>query len=142
RHRKNAAPGPGTGPGAVPSAGGDLDAAHQVTWVHGPGQDGTIGPKQAVVPGGEQAGAAARRRRWPDKEMRTMKRVVGDHFGGPEVLRVVEEDDPRPGPGEVRVRVLAAGVSYTDAMLRAGSYLGVPSPPFTPGYELVGVVEE
>src|SRR5439155_16602200 len=39
-------------------------------------------------------------------------------------------------------RVLAAGVSYTDAMLRAGSYLGVPNPPFTPGYELVGVVEE
>src|SRR5215207_4435474 len=71
-----------------------------------------------------------------------MKRVVVDHFGGPEVLRVVEEDDPRPGPGEVRVRVLAAGVSYTDAMLRVGSYLGVPKPPFTPGYELVGVVEE
>jgi NADPH:quinone reductase-like Zn-dependent oxidoreductase len=71
-----------------------------------------------------------------------MKRVVVDHYGGPEVLRVVDEDDPRPGPGEVRVRVLAAGVSYTDAMLRAGSYLGVPKPPFTPGYELIGVVEE
>jgi NADPH:quinone reductase-like Zn-dependent oxidoreductase len=71
-----------------------------------------------------------------------MKRVVVDHFGGPEVLRVVEEDDPEPGQGEVRVRVLAAGVSYTDAMLRAGTYLGVPKPPFTPGYELVGVVEK
>ena len=33
-------------------------------------------------------------------------------------------------------------MSYTDAMLRAGTYLGVPKPPFTPGYELVGVVEE
>jgi NADPH:quinone reductase-like Zn-dependent oxidoreductase len=71
-----------------------------------------------------------------------MKRVVVDQFGGPEVLRVVEEEDPRPGPGEVLVKVLAAGVSYTDAMLRVGSYLGVPRPPFTPGYELVGVVEE
>jgi NADPH:quinone reductase len=71
-----------------------------------------------------------------------MKRVVVDHFGGPDVLRVVEADDPRPGPGEVRVRVLAAGVSFTDALLRAGTYLGVPRPPFTPGYELVGVVEE
>jgi NADPH:quinone reductase-like Zn-dependent oxidoreductase len=71
-----------------------------------------------------------------------MKRVVVDHFGGPEVLKVVEEDDPRPGPGEVRVKVLAAGVSFTDAQLRAGTYLGVPKPPFTPGYELVGVVEE
>src|SRR5512133_2054330 len=71
-----------------------------------------------------------------------MKRVIVDHYGGPEVLRIVEEEDPRPGPGEVRVRVLAAGVSYTDAMLRSGSYLGVPKPPYTPGYELVGVVEE
>src|SRR6266536_2619148 len=71
-----------------------------------------------------------------------MKRVVVGHYGGPEVLQVVEEDDPRPGPGEVRVRVLAAGVSFSDALLRAGTYLGGPKPPFTPGYELVGVVEE
>ena len=72
-----------------------------------------------------------------------MKRVVVDHYGGPEVLRVVEEDDPRPGPGEVRVRVLVAGVSFTDSQLRAGTYIpGGPKPPFTPGYELVGLVEE
>jgi NADPH:quinone reductase len=72
-----------------------------------------------------------------------MKRVVVEQFGGPEVLRVVEEGDPRPAPGEVRVRVLAAGVSFTDAQLRAGTYIaGGPKPPFTPGYELVGVVEE
>jgi len=71
-----------------------------------------------------------------------MKRVVVDHFGGPEVLTVIDDEVPRPGPGEARVRVLAAGVSYTDAMLRVGSYLGVPKAPFTPGYELVGVVEE
>jgi NADPH2:quinone reductase len=42
----------------------------------------------------------------------------------------------------VCVRVLAAGVSFTDALIRAGTYLGGPKPPFTPGYELVGVVEE
>jgi NADPH:quinone reductase len=72
-----------------------------------------------------------------------MKRVVVDHYGGPEVLKIVEEDDPRPGPGEVRIRVLAAGVSFTDAQLRAGTYIpGGPKPPFTPGYEVVGVVEE
>jgi NADPH:quinone reductase len=71
-----------------------------------------------------------------------MQRVVIDRFGGPEVLRVVEEDDPRPGPGEVRVRVLGAGVSFSDALLRAGVYVGGPKPPFTPGYELVGVAEE
>jgi NADPH:quinone reductase len=75
-------------------------------------------------------------------EQKTMKRVVVDHFGGPEVLRVVEDDVPEPGEGEVRVRVLVAGVSFTDAQLRAGTYLGVPKPPFTPGYDLVGVVEE
>src|SRR5215813_12149002 len=71
-----------------------------------------------------------------------MKRVIIERFGGPEVVKVVDDEDPRPGPGEVRVRVLAAGVSFTDAQLRAGTYLGVPQPPFTPGYELVGVVEE
>src|SRR5438093_13479407 len=76
------------------------------------------------------------------KERRGMKRVVVGRYGGPEVLQVVEEDDPRPGSGEVRVRVLAAGVSFSDALLRAGTYLGGPKPPFTPGYELVGVVGE
>src|SRR5436305_10256485 len=72
-----------------------------------------------------------------------MRRVDVDHFGGPEVLQVVEEEDPRPDPGEVLVKVLAAEVSFTDAQLRAGTYIGgAPKPPFTPGYELVGVVEE
>ena len=71
-----------------------------------------------------------------------MKRVIVDHYGGPEVLKVVDEVDPRPGQGEVVVRVLAAGVSFTDALIRAGTYLGGPKPPFTPGYELVGIVEE
>jgi NADPH:quinone reductase len=71
-----------------------------------------------------------------------MKRVIVEHFGKPDVLRVVEGDDPKPGPGEVCARVLAAGVSFTDAQLRAGTYLGVPKPPFTLGYEFVGVVEE
>src|SRR5215211_9121474 len=91
----------------------------------------------------ESLRAAARRRCCPIKELRTMKRVIVDHYGGPEVLKMVEDEDPRPGPGEARVRVLAAGVSFTDAQLRAGTYLpGAPKPPFTPGYELVGVVEE
>jgi len=71
-----------------------------------------------------------------------MKRVVVDNFGGPEAVRVVEEDDPRAGSGQVRVRVLASGVSLSDAQMRAGTYLGGPKPPFTPGYELVGVVDE
>jgi len=69
-------------------------------------------------------------------------RVVVTRFGGPEVLDVVETDTPLPGSGEVRVRVLASGASFTDTQLRAGTYLGGPKPPFTPGYELVGIVEE
>src|SRR5437868_7376394 len=49
---------------------------------------------------------------------------------------------PSRGRARSGVRVLAAGVSFSDALLRAGTYLGGPKPPFTPGYELVGVVEE
>lgn len=71
-----------------------------------------------------------------------MKRVVVEQFGGPEVLKVVEEEDPRPRAGEAGVKVLAAGVSFTDQLIRAGTYLGGPKPPFTPGYEFVGVVDE
>jgi NADPH:quinone reductase-like Zn-dependent oxidoreductase len=79
-----------------------------------------------------------------------MKRVVVDHFGGPEMLKMVEDADPRPGSGEICVRVLAAGVSFTDTLLRAGTYIGgvggtsigAAKPPFTPGYELVGVIEQ
>jgi NADPH:quinone reductase-like Zn-dependent oxidoreductase len=86
--------------------------------------------------------ATPRRATTSPQEQKTMQRVVVDDYGGPEVLKVVQDDVPAPGPGEVRVRVLVVGVSFTDAQLRAGTYLGVPKPPFTPGYELVGVVDE
>src|SRR5512143_3406598 len=71
-----------------------------------------------------------------------MERVIVAHYGGPAVLQLVEHDDARPRVGENELKVLAAGVSFTDSQLRAGTYLGVPRPPFTPGYELVGVVEQ
>jgi NADPH2:quinone reductase len=51
--------------------------------------------------------------------------VVVDRFGGPEVLRVVEDETPRPASGEVRARVLVAGVSFTDAERPAGTYTSV-----------------
>jgi NADPH:quinone reductase-like Zn-dependent oxidoreductase len=54
---------------------------------------------------------------------------------------VIDDQIPHAGPGEIRVKVLAAGVSSTDAMVLAGSY-GVPKPPPTPGYQLAGTVEE
>lgn len=63
-------------------------------------------------------------------------------FGGPDVLRVVTGREPTPPQGQVAVRVLAAGVSFTDTLLRAGTYPRGPRPPFTPGYEIAGVVEK
>jgi NADPH2:quinone reductase len=68
-------------------------------------------------------------------------RVVVTHYGGPEVLRVVEEECPEPKAGEVRVKVLAAGVSMPDVMAREGIHPETPRVPFTPGWDLVGVVD-
>jgi len=69
------------------------------------------------------------------------RRVVVPRHGGPEVLEVVEEDLPEPGSGEVRVKVLAAGVSAYDLMIRSISLPGNPRVPFTPGEDVVGVVD-
>jgi NADPH:quinone reductase-like Zn-dependent oxidoreductase len=65
-------------------------------------------------------------------------------FGGPEVLELAEESMiPHPGPGEVRIKVLAAGTGFTDSFIRRGRYPDFKGPlPFTPGYELVGIVEK
>ncbi len=69
------------------------------------------------------------------------KRIVVSNYGGPEQLRVVEEDCPEPKDGEVRVRVLAAGVSLPDVLMREGIHPETPALPFTPGWDLVGVVD-
>jgi NADPH:quinone reductase-like Zn-dependent oxidoreductase len=66
--------------------------------------------------------------------------VITGH-GGPEVLEVIEEPLPLPQSGEVRVSTLAAGVSAHDLMLRRGRFPGFPKPPFTPGVDVVGVVD-
>ena len=65
-------------------------------------------------------------------------------FGGPEVLDLVDEQAvPEPGPGEVRLKVLAAGTGFTDTFIRRGRYPDFKGPlPFTPGYDLVGEVEQ
>lgn len=70
-------------------------------------------------------------------------RVVVTKHGGPDVLQVVEEDLPEPGAGEVRVKVLAAGVSGYDLMFRrSGRLPGTPRVPFTLGADVVGVVDK
>ena len=65
-------------------------------------------------------------------------------FGGPEVLELVDKSTiPSPGSGEVCIKVLAAGTGFTDSFIRLGRYPDFKGPlPFTPGYELVGVVEK
>jgi NADPH2:quinone reductase len=72
------------------------------------------------------------------------KRVILTEFGGPEVLEVVEEPAlPEPGPGEVRVKVLATSAAFTDIMIRKGVYPDVKEkPPLSPGYDMVGVVDK
>jgi NADPH:quinone reductase-like Zn-dependent oxidoreductase len=70
------------------------------------------------------------------------RRVVLERTGGPEVLRVVEDELRAPGPEQARVKVLAADVSSSDVNVRRGRYPGAPRPPFTPGYAMVGVVDQ
>jgi NADPH2:quinone reductase len=68
-------------------------------------------------------------------------RILVAHYGGPDALRVVEEECPEPGKGDVRVRVLAAGVALPDILAREGVHPETPAVPFTPGWDLVGVVD-
>jgi NADPH2:quinone reductase len=68
-------------------------------------------------------------------------RIVVTRYGGPEVICVVEEERPEPRAGKVRVRVLAAGVSLPDVMAREGMHPETPRVPYTPGWDLVGVVD-
>jgi NADPH:quinone reductase-like Zn-dependent oxidoreductase len=68
-------------------------------------------------------------------------RIIVTHYGGPEALQVVEEECPEPSDGEVRVKVLAAGVALPDVMARQGIHPETPQVPYTPGWDLVGLVE-
>jgi NADPH:quinone reductase-like Zn-dependent oxidoreductase len=69
--------------------------------------------------------------------------IVITHHGGPEVLRVIEAPLRDPGPGEVRIRTLAAGVSFADIFMREGFHPEslLRRTPFTPGWDVVGHVD-
>ena len=60
--------------------------------------------------------------------------------GGPEVLQPVERPVPKPGPGEVLIRVAAAGVNRPDVMQRLGLYPPPPGAPSVPGLEVSGEI--
>ena len=69
------------------------------------------------------------------------RRIIVTHYGGSDALQVLEEECPEPKRGEVRVRVLAAGVSLPDIMAREGIHPETPPVPYTPGWDLIGIVD-
>jgi NADPH:quinone reductase-like Zn-dependent oxidoreductase len=69
-----------------------------------------------------------------------MRAVVVRSYGGPEVLAVEEVERPRPLPTEVVVRVRAVGLNPVETLIRAGAFPLV-TPPFTPGWDIAGVVD-
>ena len=70
-----------------------------------------------------------------------MRAVITTRFGDPSVLEAKDVERPKPGLGQVLVRVIAAGTNPIDAKLRAnGSWAGL-KPPFILGYDVAGVVE-
>ena len=70
-----------------------------------------------------------------------MRRMIVARFGGPEVVELRTDEDRPPTRGRVRVRITHASLGSTDALARRGGYLLQPRPGFTPGYDLVGVLE-
>ncbi len=71
----------------------------------------------------------------------TYRAVMLTRKGGPEVLQVAELPVEEPGPGQLRLRVGAAGVGSTDLMMLGGGYSFAPKIPFVPGYEVAGAVD-
>src|SRR5437762_1021981 len=70
-----------------------------------------------------------------------MKAIRVHKFGGPEVLQLDDVPDPKPGPGQVVVRIRAAGVNPVDTYIRSGNYAMLLTPPYVPGNDCAGVIE-
>jgi NADPH:quinone reductase-like Zn-dependent oxidoreductase len=71
-----------------------------------------------------------------------MKRVIYAKKGGLDSIDFVDEGVPSPSSGQVRVEVHRAGINFADLMMRQGLYGAAPDFPFTPGYEISGIVQE
>lgn len=71
-----------------------------------------------------------------------MHTVVVRRYGPPDVLEWREVPDPKPEPGQVLIRVKAVGINFADLLARLGVYSGTPKPPFVPGLEIAGIIEE
>ncbi len=70
-----------------------------------------------------------------------MKAIRVSEFGGPEVLRLEDVPDLKPGAGQVLVRIKAVGINPVDTYIRAGTYPRKPSLPYTPGTDAAGMIE-
>ena len=70
-----------------------------------------------------------------------MRQVVIPRHGGPDVFEVREVQVPAPGEGQVRIRVRAAGVNFSDILARMVLYPDAPKPPVVVGYEVAGVID-
>ncbi len=70
-----------------------------------------------------------------------MKAIRVTEFGAPEVMKLVEIQDPKPAKGEVVVKLHAIGINPVDAYIRTGQYPMKPALPYTPGKDGAGVVE-
>jgi synaptic vesicle membrane protein VAT-1 len=71
-----------------------------------------------------------------------MRQIWITKAGPPEVLQVREAPDPEAGPGQVRVRVKAAGINFADLMARVGLYPDAPKLPCVIGYEVSGTIDQ
>src|SRR6516165_11309610 len=71
-----------------------------------------------------------------------MKAIRVNAFGEPKVLRLEDMPTPKPGPGELLVRIHATGVNPVETYIRAGTYARLPELPYTPGNDGAGVVEQ
>jgi NADPH:quinone reductase-like Zn-dependent oxidoreductase len=69
-----------------------------------------------------------------------MRAVEIPRYGAPEVLRVIEREDPVAAAGQVVVDVAACGVNFADTMARVGLYADAPKPPMVVGYEVAGTI--
>lgn len=75
-------------------------------------------------------------------KIEAMKAIVVEANGGPENLRYKDVPEPQPGPGQVKIRTVFTSLNYADVQARRGGYDAGSKPPFIPGLDAVGVVEE
>ena len=70
-----------------------------------------------------------------------MRALTITRYGDPDVLKVLEAPDLTPSAGEVRIKVMRAGLNFAEISARVGLYPDAPKPPFVAGYEVAGTID-